>query len=390
MCNSNSSIVTPFFKQLIVDEIKEDFLIEPERSLEFFKFNKGKCVDAKDFRLLKPTLFLKEYREVDSFYPCIFIKENYSWISKSEDGEYRYFSKNTNNGKTFIFDILDLFQIGYKMNYKELLNFFKDNLSIEIKNDFLRFESDKYIDNIKYIEEEEYINSSTKKLIKGKEDIYATLNKIGLENLFSKTLTFKEDAIFFASTSYIQQRLDNKYSIGTINKVVNLFSVAGIINKIREEDIPLEFREGNLRKVQNFTSYYSIPNLKKVMPVVEDRSNKLLEENLFYYNLTKKKVLNLFGENDFNNVYVQKTYDGKSHTEEERYSLMDIFYRIYAEFNYVSKDLFFQQSPKGYSKTFIFQEFDRISKLNGFKVVRPNNRLKKKLGIKTNSNVAIK
>lgn len=384
-----SNIATPFFKQLIINENSDDFLIDKDRCLEFLKFMKDKKVEAKDFRKIKINVFLKEYREINKYYPCVLIKENSSWISIDENGEYRYFSRKP-NGKVFIFDILDLFQIGYKINYRELIIWLRNELRIILQDKFFSEESDKYLENIEFISNDVFLNSKTKFISKEKEDIYIELNKIGLENLFSKTLTHREDAMFFASTSYVRQRLCNKYSASTINKVINTFSVIGMINKIREEDIPIEFREGNKRKVQNFTSYYSIPRATDIFSIVEQNSSLLAKNNLSYYNLTKQKVIEVFGEEKYNGTYVQKTYEGKHHTDTDKANLLDIFFTIFKEHQYVSKELFYDYAPKGFSKSFLDKEFDGIVKYNGFRSVRPNNRLKKKLGLKGNSNVAIK
>ena len=73
---------------------------------------KGEIVEAKEFRKVKINVFFREYMELNKYYPCVLIKENSSWISVDENGEYRYFSRKP-NGKVFIFDILDLFQIGH-------------------------------------------------------------------------------------------------------------------------------------------------------------------------------------------------------------------------------------------------------------------------------------
>lgn len=389
MENKNSIIATPFFKQLIGGETSCDFLVDKSKCLEFFKHLKGKEIESKSFRHLKLSLFLKEYRELDQYYPCMLIKENFSWISCDDKGEYRYFSTKP-NGRVFVFDILDLIQINYKMNYKELMEFFKSNLSIDVKNEFLRAESEKYLENIDMIKIIGDKNSEAKNILKNKEDIYIELNKIGLENLFSKTLTHGRDAMFFASTAYIHNRLEKKYSISTINKVVNMFSTVGIIVKIQEHEIPLEFREGNKRKVQNFTSYYSIPNLKENADKCLEKIKVLSENNLNYYNLTKKQVLKVFGEDTFSDVYVQKTYDGKYNSQNERACLLDIFFNTYRERGFVSKELFCQYAPANYSKTFISKEFDEIVKLNGFKMVKPNNRMKKRFSLTSSSSIAIR
>lgn len=389
MNNRASSIATPFFKQLIINENHDDFLLDKDRCLEFFKFLKGKNVEAKEFRKVKLNVFFNEYREINKYYQCSLIKENSSWISVDDNGEYRYFSRKP-NGKVFIFDILDLLQIVYKINYKDVLIWLKDELDIIIQDKFFINESDKYLENIDFIYSDDFMNSKTKKVSKEKEDIYLELNKIGLENLFSKTLTHMENAMFFASTSYIKQRLNGRYSASTINKVINTFSVIGMINKVKEEDIPIEFREGNKRKVQNFTSYYSIPNISDRFSIIEERSSLLEKNNLSYYNLTKKKVLEVFDKETYEEVYIQKTYYGKHYLDNEKLSLMNIFFNIFDEYKYVSKDLFYSNSPKEYSKSFLDREFEAIAKLNNLKVVRPNNRLKKTLNLKSNCNVAIR
>lgn len=389
MENNNSIIATPFFKQLIGGGTSCDFLVDKSKCLAFFKHLRGREIESKSFRHLKLSLFLKEYREPNQYYPCMLIKENFSWISCDEKGEYRYFSSKP-NGRVFVFDILDLIQINYKMNYKDLIEFFRSNLSIDIKNEFLRAESEKYLENMEFIKVAMESNPGFKNILKNKEDIYFELNSIGLENLFSRTLTHGEDAMFFASTAYIDNRLRNKYSVSTINKVINMFSTIGLVVKIQEHEIPLEFREGNVRKVQNFTSYYSIPNLKENIDECLKKVAVLNENNLNYYNLTKKQVLEVFGDKVFSDVYVQKTYDGKYNSQNEKACLLDIFFNIHKEKGFVSKELFYQYAPDSYSKTFVFNEFDGIVKANGFKMVKPNNRLKKRFSLINNSSIAMK
>lgn len=389
MGKSNSILATPFFKQLISGGVSCDFLVDKNRCLEYFKHLKGREIESKNFRQLKLSLFLKEYREPNQYYPCMLIKENFSWISCDEKGEYRYFSSKP-NGRVFVFDILDLIQIGYRMNYKELMSFFKTNLSIDIKNEFLRSESEKYIDNIESMKNIGFEESDLKNILKNKEDIYYELNQIGLENLFSRTLTHDSNAMFFASTTYIRNRLQCKYSISTINKVINMFSTIGLINKIQEHEIPLEFREGNVKKVQNFTSYYSIPNFKENKDKCLEKAKILVDNNLNYYSLTKKQVLEVFGKDVFSNVYVQKTYEGKYNSQDEEACLLDIFFNTYKERGFISKKIFSQYAPKKYSKTFINKEFDNIVKANGFKMIKPNNRLKKKFLLTSSESIAIK
>ena len=116
----------------------------------------------------------------------------------------------------------------------------------------------------------------------------------------------------------------------------------------------------------------------------------LKENNLNYYNLTKKQVLEVFGEDTFLDVYVQKTYNGKYNSPNDRACLVDIFFNTYKEKGYVSKELFYNYAPTNYSKTFIYKEFDEIVKLNGFKMVKPNNRMKKRFSLTTNTSIAIK
>lgn len=389
MENKNSIFATPFFKQLICGQTSCDFLIEKNRCLEFFRHLEGQEVESKYFRQIKLSLFLKEYRELNQYYPCMLIDENFSWIGCDENGEYRYFSSKP-NGRVFVFDILDLIQINFKMNYKEMIDFFKSNLSIIIKNEFLRIESQKYLDNIDTMRSMKDNNFELDKVLKNKEDIYIELNNIGLENLFSKTLCYGQNAMFFASTKYIRSRLFCKYSISTINKVVNLFSTVGLITKVQEHEIPLEFRESNKRKVKNFTSYYSIPNLEENFEGCLKKIKVLNENNLSYYNLTKKQVLEVFGEETFADVYVQETYNGKHNSMNEKTCLLDIFFDIYKEKGYVSKEDFYQSAPSSYSKTFVFKEFDEILKSNGFRLVKPNNRMKKKFSLSSNSSIAVK
>lgn len=389
MKNNKSIIATPFFKQLISEAKSCDFLVDKSKCLNLFKHLSGLDIESSSFRSIKLSLFLKEYREPNQYYPCILIKENFSWISCDEKGEYRYFSAKP-DGRVFVFDILDLMQINYGMNYKQLMDFFKKGLFINIKNEFLRAESEKYIDNIEKISQIEKKDSVLKSVLKNKEDVYSELNRIGLENLFSKTLSYEKNAIFFASTSYIQKRLDYKYSSSTINKVINMFSTIGLINKIQEQDIPMEFREGNVKKVKNFTSYYSIVDLKENIDYCEKRAKVLHDNNLTYYNLTKKKVLDVFGNDVYEEVYVQKTYEGKYNSGNEEKLLLDIFFDVYKERGYVSKELFYELSPSTYSKTFVFSKFDSIVKENGFRMVKPNNRLKNRFSLVNNTSIAIK
>ena len=379
---------------MLKQKSNKKFLKNEDKCALLFKSLRGKNVSNGDLRKIKLNEFFDRYHEINSYFPCVLVNGNVAWISH-KDGEYRYFSQR--NKEIFMLDVFDLLQIQFNQNYKELCNWFKDTLDIKIENDFFKEQTEKYLCNMNFLHSDTFQNSNARKIFKEKEDVFNELNKVGLESLFSKTLVQQKDAIFFASSSYIRERLDNKYSLTTINRIVNTFAVLGMINKIKESDIPIEFNQSKVVKFKNFTSYFSVPNLEENFGDIERKSQVFLANNLSYYSISKKKILEVFGKDIYNSVYVQDTYKGKEENVEEKTEKNDIksiFRSILEEFEYVSKEIFIDhvanRASKSYAKTFLESEYSKLVKEYGLRVVKPNKRLKTRLGLKNGTSVAIK
>ena len=72
-------------------------------------------------RQIDLTRVLKESPGLNRFFTCSFFTKRFAWVSKNEQGEYRYFSKIQEGHGYYSFDLFDILTILFNKTSKELI-----------------------------------------------------------------------------------------------------------------------------------------------------------------------------------------------------------------------------------------------------------------------------
>ena len=347
--------------------------------------NSIELLDEIDIELL-----LRE--KADNYFQCKFIKGNFAWISKNENNKYRYFSKGY---ITYSLDIYDLLTILFNCKFSKLLNILNElypqNTIKTTQMNQIKTTTTNQNSIIDIINSDNNI----KNLLGDKLDIYMALNDFCSVNLLIEKF-YKSSPIFFISTRYLKEKYNLKYSISTINQVINLYSWLGIINKVPENEIDCDiYKEYKKRKNKDkkvSVSFYSMPSLLNYKNELIMNFNAVNNYNMNYYNVKKDNEFNLKKYNIYplyneNKGGGQKTKRAKE-CKKQKDSLEFLFKRSLVENGYVVKEYIVEDvdiSTSLINKKWkeLIQKYELIS-------VKPTKRVKESLGLKTNLEIAIK
>ena len=343
--------------------------------------------------------------EVNKNFECKLIEGNFAWISKSDNGHYRYFSKPKEGGKVIGLDFIDLAEILYGKTTTEVIHLLVKDLGIKfMDNIWINEQNNKYMSNLTLIhrfnKDKELIGKYPElyEIIKEHLKVLETINVIGSINIKKQEYSFKGQNIFFSSNSYIADFLGN-YTKSTINKIINLFAVLGLIVKIPEAEIqPQLLHESKMickkRQLGNIISYYIVPSFLDVFPEANKRAEVLLDCNIKYHNITKAKIEYVFGKDFANQIYVQEIQKNKSNTA---MNLMEELERNIKELidkqGYATKKQVADIKIKGTTKKQRISELDKslnsIIASNDLKFIKPTLEMKSFYNLKTNEYILI-
>lgn len=263
--------------------------------------------------------FIRNAELIDSSFPCNLVQENQAWISKTENGHFRYFTKSLNHTVIGL-DLIDLLEIYHDCSTSEAIQIAVKDFKIKFMEDvWLEKQNSKYLSNLTLIHgaekriKEDY--PSLYQLIKEHFKMLETFNVIANINVKKQEFSFMGHNIFFASNSYVSGFLGD-YTLSTTNKVINLFAVLGLIQKLKEETIPPQLLHESItiadqRNLGNIISYYIIPNMSDVLEEAERRAEILISHRVSYSSISRAKVLSVFGEDFTNDIYVQEVQKDK-------------------------------------------------------------------------------
>jgi hypothetical protein len=263
--------------------------------------------------------FVKQGETIDTYFPCSLIEGNYAWISKTDNGHFRYFSK-AKNSNVIGFDLIDLLEIYYGSSTSEAIEKAVKDFKIKFMEDvWVENQNKKYLSNLtmihgsKKVIEESY--PYLHQYLKGHLKVLETMNVIANINVKKQEFAHNGHNIFFASNSYIADFLGN-YTLSTTNKVINLFAVLGLIKKIKEEFIPTQLLHeskviADKRNLGNIISYYVIPPMMDTLAEANKKAEVLMENGISYSNISRAKISFVFGEEFAKSVYVQEIQKNK-------------------------------------------------------------------------------
>lgn len=365
----------------IMNNIQEIFDMEYlENSL-----NNVSTLDEIDIRLL-----LKE--NLNEYFKCKFINGNFAWISKNENNKYRYFSKGY---ITYSLDIYDILTVLFNCKFSKLLSILNE---LYPKNKIKTFQMEQVkitTLNQKIIIDLIEKNNNVKEVLSDKIDIYMALNDFCSDTLLIEKF-YKNNSIFFISTRYLKEKYNLKYSISTINQVVNLYSLLGIINKVPESDIDCDiYNEYKKRKIKDnkvAISFYSMPSLVNYKDTLIINCDILNKQNIKYYNIKKDNKIDL-EESEMESIYNNnkgggdKTVRAKE-CKKQKDSLEFLFERNFVENGYVSKESIIYNVD--ISTTLINKKWKELIQKYDLVSVKPTKKVKEKLGLTSNLEIGIK
>lgn len=365
----------------IMNNIEEIF------DMNYLKYclNSIELLDEIDIELL-----LRE--KADKYFQCKFIKGNFAWISKNKNNKYRYFSKGY---ITYSLDIYDLLTILFNCKFSKLLNILNE---LYPQNNIKTTQMNQI--KITTINQKSIIdivnsNDSIKNLLGDKLDIYMALNDFCSDNLLIEQF-YKSSPIFFISTRYLKEKYNLKYSISTINQVINLYSWLGIINKVPENEIDCDiYKEYKKRKNKDkkvAVSFYSMPSLLNCKNELIINCNSINNYHMKYYDVKKNKEFD-FQKYNICPIYNENKGGGQKkerakECKKQKDSLEFLFERNLIENGYVVKEYIVEELD--ISTTLINKKWKELIQKNELISIKPTKRVKERLGLKTNLEIGIK
>lgn len=328
--------------------------------------------------------------ELNKYYKCLLFNNQFAWISENEYGKQRYFTKgNLTNG----LDIYDLLSIYYNCNYSQTFNYLLEMGYTKDNNDRLSNKL-KCIQNIQNINNTIENNDNLKKLIDNKVDIYIALNEFAKSNSLSFN-KYKDEQIFFVSTRFLKDKYSLDYSISTINQVINLYALIGLVYKIPTTELNNDIYNAytvNPKKAP--VNFYSIPSLDKILDKINKNSFILNEKNINYYDLNKTTFLRLQKINDNelhytdNNGGGDKTKKAKK-LKEEKDSMETLFLYYLDREGVVAKEWIKENKEITLKTTAFNKKWNELIQRNSGRVIKPNKLLMNKYGLKSKQDIFI-
>lgn len=350
--------------------------------------------------------FIRNAELIDSSFPCVLVQENQAWISKTENGHFRYFTKSHNRPVVGL-DLIDLLEIYHNCSTSEAVQIAVKDFKIKFMEDvWLEKQNNKYLSNLTLIHgaekrvKDEY--PSLYQLIKEHFKVLETFNVIANINVKKQEFSFEGHNIFFASNSYVSGFLGD-YTLSTTNKVINLFAVLGLVQKLKEETIPPQLLHESItiadqRNLGNIVSYYIIPDMLDVIEEAESRARILIANRVSYTSISRAKVLSVFGEDFTNNIYVQEIQKDKKRRatiptilskqlEKHALSLLE-------KQGYTTKKAIVKKNIPHTKVSDRIKALDLVWKSvverNGLRYCKPSKEMKQRFGLKTNEYILLK
>lgn len=328
--------------------------------------------------------------KLNQYYKCKLFCNQFAWISENEYGKQRYFTKGTlTNG----LDIYDLLSIYFNCNYSKTFNYLLD-MGYTINNEDKLLNKLKCTNNINNINDTIESNDNLKKLLDGKVDIYIALNEFAKSN----SLTFnkyKDEQIFFVSTRFLKDKYSLDYSISTINQVINLYALIGLIYKIPATELNNDIYKAymvNTKKAP--VNFYSIPSLDKILDNINKNSFIVNEKKVNYYELNKSKALRM-QEIKNNELHYTTNKGGGDKTKKAKQSRvekdsMELLFLYYLKMEGVVAKEWIKESKDITLKTTAFnKKWNELIKINEGKIIKPNKALMNKYGLKSKQDIFI-
>lgn len=251
---------------------------------------------------------------------CPFFNERDAWIYQNNKGFVYYYSKLGDNPIVISFDIIGLLSILRNESDKEVFNFIEEHWNLMGVTSWYSNQSGKYkyneiiIDDLENNKSFPYLN----KILKNNIEFLSVFNEHSKKMLISEYYSVEDKNVFFASAKSIKENYFPQFSISKINGLINLLSILGFINKIPNYELPRKMqvataiqhkkKQRETKHLLNTVSYFTVNEFIDIIVEAENRAEILIENRVYFHNLSKNVVKELFGMEIHDKVYVQKTY----------------------------------------------------------------------------------
>ncbi|WP_368262739.1 hypothetical protein [Clostridium disporicum] len=327
--------------------------------------------------------------ELNQCNDCLLVSNHFSWVSENECGKERYFTKGA---LTYSLDIYDLLSIYFNCSYNQVINYLIDMGYSKVDNKRIN-DIKIYKENINLVEEVITNYNHINELISKHMEIYVALNDYGTKNSLAFN-TYSGESIFFVSTRYLKEQYDLPYSISTINQVINLYTLLGLIYKVPGSEIKNDIYkayESNPKKAP--TNFYCIPSLKMNLENIIENSKILNAKNIRYYDLTKKTALSLSDLNSEINYTKNRGGGDKSKkakdSKNEKHEIELLFLYYLDREGVVAKEWIKENNNITLKNTAFDKVWKRLVTEHKGEIVKPTNELKAKYQLKTKQDVFI-
>jgi hypothetical protein len=254
---------------------------------------------------------------------CIFHNDNNpsAGIFKTDDGHYIY----NCFGCGVKYNIINVIErLGKFKSRRKTLKFIQEVFNVEyIESEWQKEQKEVLQDNIDFILSGEFesLCPTTYKNIKNNIEFLLKLHNIAKNNVYHENLTDSEDNIaFFASNKFLCKEMGlSENSSKEISKKNVLLQYHGLINKLSDEEIPLEMLKrsqainiNKQNKKEKRINVFSIPSYNTELFVdVENQGEQWKDNGYTMKGLSREMFYRTEGEEITNKLYPQykEVYD---------------------------------------------------------------------------------
>ena len=182
---------------------------------------------------------------------CPIMANNLASINYDKEGNWRYFTRDGKSTEGYVLGIIDIVEIVYNLNYFQAVSKLCDMLLINVENDkWFKNQLARYSENKKFICKSELEMSQIYpvlfKYIRRHLYLLEELNTYGANSVTSEEKSVNGADIFFLSSRYLEKRLEVqgiKKSYTNINKLLNMFTVLGLVIKVPLNQVPDRYQK---------------------------------------------------------------------------------------------------------------------------------------------------
>ena len=262
---------------------------------------------------------------------CLFIENNIASVARDAKGIWRYFTRNQEETVRHSLGIVDLVELIFDLNYFLSVEMLCELSNIEVLElRWKKYRQEIYKKNILIISEPEssllrdypILLKFVKRHLYLLREIYLHGNSV----LSSETSSLNNMDIFFSSSRYLEKKLKSKgieRSHTTLNKLINLFVVLGLLVKIDIENVPDKMKNDatlfQIKKAREVVkghtdskknchpiSFYQIPEItNEILKIAEQRVISLKKNSIKAtgIKISSVELMNAIGEDEYSKLF---------------------------------------------------------------------------------------